>query len=140
MSVQVSKFCQMLWIHVKILRALVCVCLLPSTMKVSSVWGWNSRKLINDVVLKTFLSSAKSLHRYFSMKHQVFLTGRFILFTHQKKGKAMTFIVYVLLTFKTWGLHLPLSGIAVGPCYIVRSRSACCISTHERGCNLTKKG
>ena len=44
----------------------VCVCLRPSTVKASSVWGWNSRGQINDVVLKTFLSSAKSLHRYFS--------------------------------------------------------------------------
>ena len=52
----------------------VCVCV--------SVWGWNSRAQINDVVLKTFLSSAKFLHRYFSMKHQTFLTSRFILFAH----------------------------------------------------------
>ena len=59
----------------------VCVCLLPSTVKISSVRAWNSRRLINDV-LKTFLSSAKCLHCYLSMKHQAFVTGCFILFTH----------------------------------------------------------
>ena len=58
----------------------VCVCLRPSTVK--AIWGWNSRGQINDFVLKTFLSSAKSLHRYFSMKHRAFLISRFILFTH----------------------------------------------------------
>ena len=40
----------------------VCVCLRPSTLKVSSVWGWKSRVQINDVVLKTLFSSAKFLH------------------------------------------------------------------------------
>ena len=60
----------------------VSVCLRPSTVKVSSLVGWNSRGQISDVVLKTFLSSARSLHRYFSMKHRAFLTSRFILFTH----------------------------------------------------------
>ena len=60
----------------------VCVCLRASTVKASSVWGWNSTGQINDVVLKTFLSPAKFLHRYFSMKHQVFLTSHFILFEH----------------------------------------------------------
>ena len=41
----------------------VCVCLRPSTEKASSVWIWNSRGQINDVVLNMFLSSAKFLHR-----------------------------------------------------------------------------
>ena len=58
-----------------------CVRLRPSIVKALSIWGWNSRGEINDVVLKTFLSSAKYLHRYFSMKHRAVLTGRFILFT-----------------------------------------------------------
>ena len=53
----------------------VCVCLRPFTANASSVWNsWNFRKQINDVVLKTFLSSAKSLYRYFRMKHWAFLT------------------------------------------------------------------
>ena len=64
-----------------------CVCLRPSIVKASSVWGWNSRGQINDVVLKTFLSSAKYLHRYFSMKHWAVLTGRFIQFTNWKQEK-----------------------------------------------------
>ena len=37
---------------------------------------------INDVVLKTFISSAKSLHRYLRMKHVIFLNSHFILLTH----------------------------------------------------------
>ena len=61
---------------------LVCVCLRPSTLKASSVWGWKSRVQINDVVLITLFSSAKFLHRYFSMNHQAFLTSHFILFAH----------------------------------------------------------
>ena len=60
----------------------VCVCLRPSTLKASSVWGWKSRVQINDVVLKTLFSSAKFLQRYFSMNHQAFLTSCFILFAH----------------------------------------------------------
>ena len=59
----------------------VYVCLRSSTMKASSVWGWDFRGQINDVVLKTFLSSAKSLHCYFSMKRRAFLTSSFTLFT-----------------------------------------------------------
>ena len=48
----------------------------------ASVWRLNSRGQINNVVLKTFLYSAKSLHRYFTTKHRAFLTSRFILFTY----------------------------------------------------------
>ena len=54
----------------------VCVCLRPFSVKTSSVWvSWNAREQVNDIVLKTFLSSAKSLHRCFRMKHHAFLTG-----------------------------------------------------------------
>ena len=64
----------------------VCVCVCaharPSIVKVSSVWGWNSSWQINNVVLKTFLSSAKFFHCYFSMKHRAFLNSHVILFTH----------------------------------------------------------
>ena len=62
-----------------------CVCVWlgvrPFTVKASSVWiSWTAREEINDVVLKTFLCHAKSLHRYFRMKHLTFLTSHFILF------------------------------------------------------------
>ena len=61
----------------------VYVCLRQFTMKASSVWiNWNTREQINDVELKTFLSYANSLHRYFRAKHLTFLTSHFILFTH----------------------------------------------------------
>ena len=63
------------------------VCVRPFTVKASSVWiSWTARERINDVVLKTFISWSKSLHRYFRMK-LTFLTSHFILFTHQKRAK-----------------------------------------------------
>ena len=66
----------------------VCVCLRPSTVKASSVWNsWNASKQINDVMLKTCISSAKSLHRYFRVKLQTFQTRHFILFTHQQRAE-----------------------------------------------------
>ena len=60
----------------------VCVCLCLFTLKASSVSNCsNVKEQINDIVLKTFLFSAKFLHHYFRMKHQAFLTSHFILFT-----------------------------------------------------------
>ena len=55
-------------------RACVCVCVSvcvrPSTVKASSAWfSWDTREQINDVMLKTSISYAKSLHRYFRMQH-----------------------------------------------------------------------
>ena len=63
--------------------ACVCVCLRPFTVKASSLWiSWNTREQINNVMLKTLIPYAKSIHRYFRMQHQTFLTSHFILFTH----------------------------------------------------------
>ena len=46
----------------------VCVCLRPFTVKASSAWiSWNIREQINDAMLKTLISYAKSLHRNFRM-------------------------------------------------------------------------
>ena len=93
----------------------VCVCVRLFTRKTSSVCtNWNFSEQINNVMLKAFLSYAKSPHCYFTMKYQTFLTSHFILFTHQKQAER--------LTFKTEGLHLPLSGIARAPHNII-SRS-----------------
>ena len=59
------------------LNTFVCVSH-PVTVKTSSVWSsWNVREQIKDVALKKFLSSAKSLHRYFNNE-----PSHFILFTH----------------------------------------------------------
>ena len=53
-----------------------CVCLRPFTLKGSSGWNsWNVTEQINDDALKTFLFTAKSLHRYFRKKC-VNLTGK----------------------------------------------------------------
>ena len=61
----------------------VCVCLRPFTMKALSVWiSWDTREQINDVMLKTLISYAKSLHRYFRMQNLAFLSSHFILFAH----------------------------------------------------------
>ena len=44
----------------------VCVCVRPSTVTASSVWiSWDTREQISDVMLKTLISYAKSLHRFF---------------------------------------------------------------------------
>ena len=59
------------------------VCVRPFMVKASSVWiSWTAREQINDVVLKTFISYAKSFHRYFRMKRLTFQTSHFILLTH----------------------------------------------------------
>ena len=77
----------------------VFVCVRPFTVKASSVWiSWSTREQINDVVLKTFVSYTKSLHRYFRMNLRAFLTSYFILLTHLVAGKAMTKLVYVSLS------------------------------------------
>ena len=59
------------------LLAFECVCFYvhPPSMERQ---GTDQRR----VVLRTFLSYAKSLHHYFRMKHLTFLTSHFILFTH----------------------------------------------------------
>ena len=53
--------------------------------------------------------------------------------------KSIHYLTSVCLALKTWGPQLQLSDIAFGPRYIV-SRSASGFSTHERDCNLTRKG
>ena len=116
----------------------VCVCLHPSTVKSSYVWGCNFREQINDVFLKTFFSSAKSLHRYLSMKNRAFLT-RCLSCSHTRSEKNCDLSSFMCDSLsKASGLQLPLSSIAFGLRYIV-SRSAYYLSTNERGCNLTNK-
>ena len=113
----------------------VCVCLRPSIVKACYVWGWNSRGEINDVVLKTFLFSVKSLHPFEPFIRATLSCSR----TRTGKSHDLTSFNMCVSLSKTWGLHLPLSGIAFGPCYIM-SRFAHCDSTHERGRSLTRKG
>ena len=44
------------------------VCLHPSTVKALSVWiRWDTRERINDIMLKTLISYAKALYRYFNI-------------------------------------------------------------------------
>ena len=61
-----------------------CVCVSrPLMVKASSVSNSsNVGEQINDVVLKTFLSSSKSLHHYFRMKYHACLFSHFLQFTH----------------------------------------------------------
>ena len=64
------------------IRACVCVSR-PLMVKASSVSNSsNVGEQINDVVLKTFLSSSKSLHHYFRMKYHACLLNHLIQFTH----------------------------------------------------------
>ena len=61
----------------------VCVSVPPFTVNVSSAWiSCTTREQINNVVLKTLFSYAKSLHCYFRMRDLTFLNSHFILFTH----------------------------------------------------------
>ena len=69
-----------------IARARVCLCMCVFTSihrGASSVWiSWDSREQINDVMLKTLISYAKLIHRYFGMQHLIFLSSHFSLFAH----------------------------------------------------------
>ena len=81
-------------------------CVRPSTEKASSVWiSWTTSEQINNVVLETFISYGKSLHRYCRMKHLTLVTLS---------------LTSVRVAFRTWGLQLPLSDIAFSPRYIIR--------------------
>ena len=54
----------------------VCVCVRPFTVKDSSAWiSWDTKKQINDTLLKTLIFYAKPLHRYLRMQHPSPLTS-----------------------------------------------------------------
>ena len=66
----VESFCHLysLISFLKLHRVCVCVCLHPSTVKALSVWiRWDTRERINDIMLKTLISYAKALYRYFNI-------------------------------------------------------------------------
>ena len=59
--------------------------------------------------------------------------------SHTRSGQNHDLTSFMCVSFaKTWGLQLPLSGIAFGSRYIV-SRSTYCVITLERGRNPTRK-
>ena len=91
----------------------VCVCLCPSTVKVSSVWiSWDTREQINNVVLKTLDSSASSLHHYFGMQNLTFqLAALSCSYTRSEHNHDLTSI--------SLDLHSLLSGVAFGTHYIL---------------------
>ena len=108
----------------------VCVCMFMSIHGEGFIClGLESRGQIMDVVLKTFLSSAKSLHRYFSIKHRAFLTSRFILFTHQKRAKPQLNQLYVRLLLKNISPSATIiryrfwSALHLDPIYFLRQHS-----------------
>ena len=117
----------------------VCVCVsvsvsvsvCTSSLKVLSVSiSWIAKEQINDVVLKTSFSYAKSLRHYFRMKHLTFPTSEFILFTHQKRAEPR------LNECTSHFQNIPLTGIALAPRHIV-SQSASGVCNHESGRSLT---
>ena len=74
--------------NIPLMLACLCVCIRPFTVKASSLWvSWDAREQIIDVMSKRFLSYTISLHRYFILKHLIFLSSNFIRFTHQKRTK-----------------------------------------------------
>ena len=57
----------------------VCVCVRQSTVKASSLWiREDTMEQINDVMLKTSISYAKSLQRYCRVQYLTFLTSRLV--------------------------------------------------------------
>ena len=59
-----------------VLCVCVCVCVRPFTVKDSSAWiSWDTKKQINDTLLKTLIFYAKPLHRYLRMQHPSPLTS-----------------------------------------------------------------
>ena len=54
----------------------------PWRLHLSGTVGMSENNKSTMLWLKTFLSSAKSLHRCFRMRQRAFLTSHFILFTH----------------------------------------------------------
>ena len=100
-----------------------------STVKASSVWiRWDTREQINNVMLKTLNSCAKSLHRYFRMQHLTFqLAALSCLHTSGQRHD----LTSVSLAVRTWDLHSPLSRRRL--CSALHREPICfCFSTHER--------
>ena len=103
----------------------VCMCECPFTVKASSVRiSWNAREHINNV-LKTFLSSAKSLHRCFRMKHQAFLTTEATLSClHTRSGQS----------HDSASVHLASENIHLPSFIIIRHRP--CLALHIKPIGL----
>ena len=126
-------------INISELRARVCVfvCLRPSTVKGSSVWiRWYTREQIDDVMLQTSISCAKSLHHYFRLQQSLtFITCHCILFAHQKRA-----LVYVSLS--EHGAFFTIQQASPSVCTTSKSDllSDLSLTTHKRGRNLTRKG
>ena len=100
----------------------VCVCVRLSNVKASSVWiKWDTREQINDVMLKTWNSSAGSFHRYIGMQNLTFQLATLSCW-HTRSGQSHD-STNIHLAFSTQGLHSSLTGVALGTHYIV-SRSA----------------
>ena len=96
----------------------VCVCLCPSIVKASSVWiRWDTRELINDIVLKMLNSYADSLHRDFRIQNlTIQLATLSCSHTRSRQSQELT---GACLAFRAWGLHSPLTGIACGTHYLI---------------------
>ena len=106
----------------------MCVCIYMCTsihrecFKASFVWmRWDTREHINNVLLKTLNYHADSIHSYFRMLNVTFQLAA-LSCSHTRSGQSHD-LTSVYLTFRTWGRHSPLRGLAFGTHYIV-GRSA----------------
>ena len=113
----------------------VCVCVRLSNVKASSVWiKWDTREQINDVMLKTWNSSAGSFHRYIGMQNLTFQLATLSCW-HTRSGQS----------HDSTNIHQ-----YIGPSFIINRRRpwyalhrepiCFCVSTHERVRNLSRKG
>ena len=81
-----SLFEQILLVKSQCLAVSLCVCL-RHLFTSSAQISWDTMQQINDVMLMTLISYAKSRHYYLRMQPLTFLTSYFILFSQKKQAK-----------------------------------------------------
>ena len=116
-----------------------CVCLRPFTVTASSVGNnWNAKEQIKNVALKTFLSSAKSLHFYFRLKHQTFLTSP-LSCSHTRSRQSHDLAIVCISLSKHKAFIYEYQAL---PSLQAKSQADLPLAsgTTEGGCNLTMKG
>ena len=108
-------------------RACVCACVCVC------VCVYQGTEQISDVVLKTLDSSAGSLHRCFGMQNLTFQQAALSCsYTRSEYSRDLTSIHLAFRTFTIIRRRLR---------YALHREPVCfCVSTHERVCNLSRKG
>ena len=111
----------------------VCVCVRVCVRVCVCVCVYQGTEQISDVVLKTLDSSAGSLHRCFGMQNLTFQQAALSCsYTRSEYSRDLTSIHLAFRTFTIIRRRLR---------YALHREPVCfCVSTHERVCNLSRKG